>query len=301
MRQFWINLFILCFCHTAWIQAAEPEVINVWPSKPPGDTKELPPETDTTKADGRQVAGKHVIRIGNVSTPQLAIYRPKPELDTGAAIVICPGGGYNILAYDLEGTEVAEWLNTIGVTGIVLKYRVPVRDPNQKWQAPVQDAQRAISLVRSKAQEWKLDPQRIGIMGFSAGGNCAGTTAILRDRQYTVIDDIDKTSCRPDFALLIYPAYFTDKGDLKLQDHLQPTKETPPMFLVHAFDDGVTPNSSLLLAAALKKVGVSAEVHVYAKGGHGYGLRPTSEAVTQWPKRAGEWLNEQGYTKKDRK
>lgn len=283
------------------LAAAEPPtVLNVWPGTPPGDTKTLPPEGDTTKADGRTVAGRRVTRIGNVSTPQLAVYRPASAKDSGASVIICPGGGYNILAYDLEGTEVAEWLNEIGVTAIVLKYRVPARDPQKRWVAAVQDAQRSVSIVRSKAAEWNLDPKRIGILGFSAGGSAAGLAALFGDqRQYSTADRIDAVSCRPDFALLIYPAYFVERGQTQLRDDVSVPKDVPPMFFVHAFDDGIPVQNSLLLAAAVKNAGGSAEVHVYDTGGHGYGLRHVPELpVTTWPKRAEEWLARRGLLRR---
>lgn len=282
---------------------AEPLVVDLWPGKPPGDTATLPPEADTTKPTDGQVAGKRVMRIGNVATPQLHIYQPAPDKATGAAVVICPGGGHHILAWDLEGTEVAEWLNTLGVTGIVLKYRVPARDKDRRWFAAVQDAQRAVSLVRSRATEWKLDPKRLGVCGFSAGGETAGRAALAQERFYDRVDVVDDQSHRPDFAMLIYPAYFVEKDEKgkdlpRLRSDLTVTEKAPPMFLVHAFNDPVTPQSSLLLASRLKEVGVPAEVHIYPTGGHGYGLRHTSEAVTQWNLRAGQWLAEQGLLKK---
>ncbi len=208
--------------------------------------------------------------------------------------MICPGGGHHILAYDLEGTEVAGWLNTIGVTGIVLKYRVPFRDPDRRWRAAVQDAQRAMSLVRSRAAEWKLDPERLGICGFSAGGQAAALTSLLAERQYDAVDDVDKYPTRPDFAMLVYPGGLTDQDDRQLRDDIPVTRHAPPMFFVHAFDDRASVQNSLLLASALKRVGVSSELHVFATGGHGYGLRPTEEAVTHWPLRAGQWLRERG-------
>lgn len=278
---------------------AEPLTLNVWQGKPLGETKELPPEADQTKPQDRLIAGRRIIKLGNVSTPQLAVYRPAKEKDTGAAVVICPGGGHHILAYDLEGTEVAEWLNEIGITGIVLKYRVPFRDPEKRWLAAVQDAQRAMSLVRSKASEWKLDPKRIGILGFSAGGQVAGLASIFDEkRQYEPLDDIDKVACRPDFAALIYPGGFEVQGQPKLRDEVQVTKQSPPMFFVHAFDDGVTALNTLLLATELKKVGVPAEVHVYATGGHGYGLRHVDgQPVTDWPKPCEAWLKTNGIIK----
>src|SRR5262245_516047 len=158
------------------LQAGEPRVIKIWPGKAPGETKELPPEADTTKPGQGLIAGKPVIRLGNVSTPTLAVYRPTKDKDTGAAVIVCPGGGHTILAYDLEGTEVAEWLNKIGVTAFVLKYRVPARDPSKRWGAAVQDAQRAVSLVRSQAPDFGIKDNRIGILGFSAGGETAALT-----------------------------------------------------------------------------------------------------------------------------
>ncbi len=274
---------------------AEPLTINVWPGKPPGDSIELPPEADQTKPQDRLIAGRRIIKLGNVSTPQLAVYRPAKNKDTGAAVVICPGGGHHILAYDLEGTEVAEWLNEIGVTGIVLKYRVPFRDPDKRWFAAVQDAQRAMSLVRSKASEWELDPKRIGILGFSAGGQVAGLASVmLEQRQYEPLDEVDKVNCRPDFTVLVYPGGLDEKGP-KLREEVKVTKDSPPMFFVHAFDDGASVFNTLLLATELKKVGVTAEVHVYAIGGHGYGLRHVDgQPVTDWPKPCETWLKTTG-------
>lgn len=275
--------------------AAEPITLDLWPGQPPGETKKLPPEADTTKPEDKKIAGRRIIKLGNVSTPQIAVYRPENVQEATPAVVICPGGAHHILAYDLEGTEVAEWLNSIGVTGIVLKYRVPFRDPDKRWLAAVQDAQRAMSLVRSKAEEWKIDPNRIGICGFSAGGETAALTSLHKTRQYSAVDKVDESPCRPDFTLLIYPAYLVERGEVKLRDDVQVDASAPPMFLVHAFDDGVSVQNSLQLAAALKEANVSTELHVFATGGHGYGLRPTDQAVTHWPQRAGQWLRERGF------
>lgn len=274
------------------LNGGEPsQTINVWPGRPPGEMKELPPEGDTSKPGDRQVAGRPVVRIGNVSTPTLSVYRPAPEKDTGAAIVICPGGGHHILAWDLEGTEVAEWLNSIGVTGIVLKYRVPFRNPERRWEAAVQDAQRAMSLVRSRAAEWQIDPQRIGILGFSAGGETAALTALFgEERQYARLDTVDDVPLRPDFAVLVYSAGIVDRQTRAMHDYIKVTEKTPPMFLVHAFDDGVPVENCLLLSLELKKQNVPSELHVYHTGGHGYGLRPTGEPVTEWAERCAAWL-----------
>lgn len=282
--------------------ASEPaEVVNVWPGRPPGETKELPPEQNTAKPDDKGVGGRPIIKLTNVSTPTLSVYRPAKDKDTGAAIIICPGGGHHILAFDHEGTEVAEWLNTIGVTGLVLKYRVPARNPEERWEAAVQDAQRAVSLVRSKATAWGIDATRIGILGFSAGGETAGLAAIWHDqRKYTAVDVVDQISSRPDFAVLVYPAYFDVKKQPQLRDDIAITKDTPPMFLVHACDDPIPVYNSLLLATELKKAGVSVELHVFATGGHGYGMRNTGHPVNNWPQRCGEWLRHQGWLSADR-
>ena len=273
-----------------------PLILNLWPGIPPGDTVTLPPEADLTKDTDKLIAGRRIIKLGNVTTPQLAVYRPAKEKDTGASVIICPGGGFSILAYDLEGTEVATWLNNLGVTGIVLKYRVPARDPKQAWLAPVQDAQRAVSVVRAHAAAWGLDPARIGILGFSAGGTTAAyTSLLLEDRRYPALDGTDKISCRPDFTLLIYTGGFIEKFPAAMTHTIAFTKNAPPMFLVHAFDDGVSVQNSLHVATELKKAGGSAELHVYDTGGHGYGLRPVAtQPVTSWPARAEVWLNRRG-------
>ncbi len=281
------------------IRGADPKnTINIWPGKPPGETKAWPLEAETTKPTDQKIAGKPVSRIGNVSTPTLAVFNPKKELDTGSAVIICPGGGHFILAYDLEGTEVAEWLNSIGVTGIVLKYRVPAREPEKKYRAAVQDGQRAVSLVRSKAKEWGLDEKRIGMLGFSAGGETAARTALSTDRTYDVVDEADKVSARPDFAVLVYPGGLLDKEGIKLRDDIKVTKTAPPMFFAHAGDDKVSPENSVQLFLALKRAGVQADLHVFATGGHGFGLRPTENPCSQWPKRCEEWMAAQGWLKK---
>lgn len=294
------RLFVLlvALCVASPISATEEETLALWPGKPPGETKELPPEVDLTKPDDQLIAGKRVARIGNVSTPTLTIYRPAPAKDTGATVIICPGGGHHILAYDLEGTEVAEWLNSIGVTGVLLKYRVPFRDPQRRWGAAVQDAQRAVSVVRSRAAEWKLDPERIGVLGFSAGGQTAALASLFgEERQYDPLDDADQASPRPNFAVLVYTGGLFDKDQNSLLPKAKVTGSAPPMFLAHAQDDPVPAANSLLLALALKEAGVPAELHLYAKGGHGFGLRPTDDPCTRWPARCAEWLESQGLLK----
>ena len=279
------------------VALAEPKVIDLWPGEIPGPlSKADGPEQDRTKPDDRLIAGKRIIKLANVSKPQMHVFLPAADKANGGAVVICPGGGYHILAWDLEGTEVAQWLNELGFAAIVLKYRVPTGhhgDPG-KWQGPVMDAQRALSITRSHADDWKLDSQRIGILGFSAGGNAAARTAVSNgNRLYDAIDDADKNSCAANFAILVYPAWLADEeGDLKAE--LAVDKNTPPMFFAHAADDRVSCLSSVALFTELKKNNVPAELHIYATGGHGYGLRPTKMPVTRWPDRAAAWLSNQG-------
>jgi len=270
--------------------------VELWPNGAPGEKVNLGEEKDTTKPTDNVVAGKPVIRLGNVSKPTISIYRPPAEKDTGAAVLVCPGGGYNILAMDLEGTEVCEWLNSLGVTGVLLKYRVPKREGLERFTAPLQDAQRAMGLIRQNATEWKLDSRRIGILGFSAGGHLAATASCNYERRsYPTVDNADAQSCRPDFAVLIYPAYLTVKTNA---DHVAPelpiTTNTPPTFLAMSADDPVRMESALFYALALKNATVPVELHIYPKGGHGYGLRRTQEPITTWPDRATDWLRDRG-------
>ncbi len=276
------------------INAAEP--IPLWPGTVPGDKDGIGEEKDTSKPDSGKVAGKPVIRLGNVSKPSLTLFRPPKEKDTGAAVVVCPGGGYHILAWDLEGTEICAWLNSIGVTGVLLKYRVPAPRNSPRASAPLQDAQRALGLVRQHAKEWGLDPKRVGILGFSAGGHLAALASTNHEKRiYEPVDDADKESCRPDFTVLIYPAYLTvqKEGD-KLAPELTVGSKTPPTFLAQSQDDGVRVESSLFYYLALKQAKVPVEMHLYPTGGHGYGLRSSEHNVTTWPQRTAEWLRAMG-------
>jgi acetyl esterase/lipase len=270
--------------------ADKPLVVDVWPGQAPGESGKIGEEK-------MEESGK-VKRISNVTHPTLTVFRPAKDKDTGAAVVIAPGGGYNILAWDLEGTEVADWLNSIGVTGIVLKYRVPRRPGTSPNQAPPEaqmDAQRAVSLVRSKAKDWGIDPKRIGMLGFSAGGHLTAWTSTNFDkRSYEAIDAADKESCRPDFTVLVYPAYLANKDRTGLVPEIRVTKETPPTFFAHAEDDLVTAESTILMYQALKKEKVPAEMHVYSKGGHGFGLRKSDNPCSHWPELCAKWMKAQG-------
>jgi acetyl esterase/lipase len=270
--------------------ASELPTFDVWPGQAPGETGQIGPEKVEQKA-GRIP----VTLITNVTKPTLTVYKPPADKDTGAAVIICPGGAYAVLAIDLEGQEVARWLNSIGVTGIILKYRVPVRRDTPRYLPPLQDAQRAIGLARSKARDWKIDPHRIGILGFSAGGNLAAFACTRFDeRAYEAIDDVDKVSCRPDFGVAVYPAWLVKEGTDELIPELRVTKQTPQMFFAHANDDPISSASSAAMYLALKRAGVPAELHIYSTGGHGFGLRSTTQRSSTWPARCEEWMRNQG-------
>lgn len=283
----------------AALLAADPPAEPLWPKGAPNDPGVAAEEKDTTGPTGALVAGRGVIRLGNVSKPTLSIYRPSKEKDTGAAVVVFPGGGYNILAMDLEGVEVCEWLNSIGVTGVLVKYRVPARKDRPRGAAPLEDAQRAVGIIRSRAKELGLKPDRIGVLGFSAGGHLAAYVSTnYEKRAYDAVDELDQVSCRPDFTVLIYPAYLTvrEKND-EISPELKIAADTPPTFLVQTEDDGVRVENSIFYYAALRKAKVPAEMHLYPAGGHGYGLRRTDKLVTTWPIRAEEWLRSLGVLK----
>jgi acetyl esterase/lipase len=270
--------------------------LAIWPHGAPDETAAIGPEHDTTDAKGALVGGKAVIRLTNVSNPTIAIYRAPKEKGTGAAVLVFPGGGYSILAMDLEGTEVCQWLNSIGVTGVLLKYRVPARPGSARAGAPLQDAQRAIGLVRYHAKEWGLDPGRIGVLGFSAGAHLAAALSNNYDkRSYVEIDEADRLSCRPDFAAIVYPGLLTvNNAGVKLGADMKVTANTPPSFIVQAEDDPVHVENSILYYIALKEAKVPAEMHLFAKGRHGYGLRRTEEPVTAWPMLAERWMRSLG-------
>lgn len=286
------GLLSCLLCLSGVAAAAEPgEVIDLWPDTPPGPARDIGPERDTSDANSRKVAGRAVIRLGNVSTPQAHVYLPPVDQRNGSSVVICPGGGFSILAWDLEGTEVAEWFVQQGVAAIVLKYRVPTRMVDPIWLQPTQDAQRTISLVRSRCQDWKLNPQRVGILGFSAGGHTAARATLTRKRLYKPVDQADQQPFLPNASMLIYAAYLTNKDNTALADGLVVDEQTPPVFMAHAFDDRVPMQGPLHLGLALKRASVPSEIHIYDTGGHGYGLRPVDALpVTSWPDRCRDWL-----------
>ena len=290
-------ILTLCTLSVAFTVAADPNLsLPLWPNGAPGETASVGEERDTTNPTDGKVAGRPVIRTGNVSTPTLTVFRPNAGTENGAAVVVCPGGGYNILAWDLEGTEVCEWLNSIGVTGVLLKYRVPKRAGIEKHAPPLQDAQRALGLVRQHAAEWHIDPKRVGILGFSAGGHLAAIASTSGNaRTYPRTDEADDQSCRPDFTVLIYPAYLAVKGEpASVSAELKITPDVPPIFIAATQDDSVSAEGSVVFYLALTKAKLPAELHIYPNGGHGYGLRLSDRAVTTWPQRAETWLRSLG-------
>lgn len=285
------------------VAAAPTAPVPLWPGEPPVPEGAKPApageEVDRTKPDDGLVAGRRLIRLGNVHTPTLEVRRPPTDRDTGASVLVCPGGGYYILAMDLEGTEVCDWLNSIGVTGVVLKYRVPRQGGPDRHPPALQDVQRAMGLLRANAKDWGLDPNRIGVMGFSAGGHLAAAASTLHgQRTYARVDAADDQPCRPDFTLLVYPAYLAEKGGSTLVADVPVNATTPPAFVVMAQDDGVRVENAMAYASALMAAKVPCELHVYPRGGHGYGLRRTELPVTRWPERAEDWMRERGWLAK---
>ena len=276
---------------TGWPVGPGHAVLTLWPKGAPGPNMTKGTEADTSTATSEKIAGRPLVRLGNVSVPTLTVFAPKGK-STGAAVVVFPGGGYNILAIDLEGTEVCDWLTAKGITCVILKYRVPGTGPYPKSDEALQDAQRAVGMVRAHAADWKIDAKRVGVLGFSAGGHLAAAVSThYETRLYPKVDAADELSCRPDFAVVVYPGYLAlaDKGFAFTPD-IPVTKDTPPTFLVQAEDDPVHVENATAYFLALKGAGVPAELHLYAKGGHGYGLRRTQLPVTGWPDRVDDWL-----------
>jgi acetyl esterase/lipase len=278
-------------------------VMEIWPGKVPDEPGTVGPERTrmSPSLDHKQVEVTESTKmITDVTKPTITVCRPKTNQETGTAIIICPGGGYWDLYWQLEGEEVAAWVNSLGATGIILKYRVPRRPDEPKDQParrPLQDAQRAVSLVRSKAKELGIDPHRIGIVGFSAGGHLAIATATrFEKRSYSSMDDIDNVSCRPDFAILVYPGYLKPKEKDELAPGLEVPAVTPPVFLAHGGDDLISPpEHSVLMYLALRRAGVPAELHVYAGAAHDFGVRRSNHPCSTWTDSCATWLRSQGF------
>jgi acetyl esterase/lipase len=280
-----------------------PMVVDLWPGKAPEETGDGGAENSlmSPRLDHKQVEVTEPTRmVTNVTRPSITIRRPAKDKATGTAVLICPGGGYWNLYWQLEGEEVADWLNSLGVTGIILKYRVPRHSDEPKGEParrPLQDAQRAVSLVRSNAAEWGIDAKRIGMVGFSAGGHLALATATnFQKRTYEPLDAVDKLSCRPDFAILCYSGYLKAKDQDELSPGLRIPAGTPPVFLVHGGDDIISDAShSVVTYLALKRAGVPAELHVYATAAHDFGVRASEHPCSTWTQACAAWLRAQGF------
>lgn len=281
-----------------WRPAAGHVQIPIWPGAVPDATAAPGPENCTTTTE--LIAGRPCAVVNNVSRPTMTVYSPEGA-NTGAAVVVFPGGGYQCLAIDLEGTEVCEWLTSRGITAVLLKYRVPTprTGPYHESTQALQDAQRTLSLVRFHAAEWHVDPHKIGVIGFSAGGHMVTATSTRFDkRSYPPVDAADKESCRPDFAIAVYPGHlwYSDK-DFVLNPNVSVTPNTPPTFILQAENDPVdNVNNSLVYYIALKNAGVPVEMHLYAEGKHAFGLRRTELPITKWPDLVETWLKTIGMT-----
>ncbi len=286
--------------------ADKPQVIELWPGQAPDEIRLFGPERErmSERLTRNKVEVTEPTRmITDVTKPSITICRPPKDKDTGTAMLICPGGGYWNLYWQLEGEEVATWLNSIGVTGVILKYRVP-RQPDEvptsePARRPLQDAQRAMSLVRSKASEWGLHPNQIGIVGFSAGGHLVIATATsFEKRTYQPVDEIDKISCRPDFGVAVYPGYLKVKDKDELNPSIHIPAGTPPIFFAHGGSDIIAPpEHSVMMYLALRRAGIPAELHVYANTAHDFGVRPSDNPVSSWTESCANWLRYQGFLK----
>jgi len=297
-----ISLVVIVF-ETIPAFGAEPLVVELWPGKTPGDVGIM--RQETSRIHQSPLVGPTRL-ITNVSKPTLTIYQPPRDKNVGTAMIICPGGGYWDLYWELEGEEVAAWLNSVGMTGIILKYRCPRRPgeiPREPPLGPQLDAQRAVSLVRSRAAEWGIDSKRIGVVGFSAGGHLALATATgFAKRLYDPIDAIDQVSCRPDFAVACYSGYLKpkDKDGIRADLHIPP--DTPPVFLAHASDDtesygGSNAENSAFMYVALKRAGIPTELHIYATGDHDFGVRQNEKLPSSWTGLCVKWLRSRGLLK----
>ncbi len=296
----------------AWQPAQGHTQLALWPGSVPDSQPASGPETVTNTGRKELVAGRPYTYIRNVSVPTLTVYPPDKKLNKHAAVLVFPGGGYEILAIDLEGTEVCDWLTSRGITCVLLKYRVPNSGPH--WDAKcncrvkprqltaLQDAQRAMGIVRAHAAEWQVDPHKVGVIGFSAGGHLvAAISNEWRTRIYRRVDAADDLSARPDFAIGVYPGHLwesdTSRSAISFNPDIHVTRQTPPTFLVQAETDSIdNVNQSLAYYIALKNANVPVEMHLYVHGGHAFGLRRTRAPITEWPLLVERWLGTIGMT-----
>lgn len=294
MRMAAVALLVMQ-CSFGWAETPD-FIIDLWPLLPPGEQIEVGDETDFTKETDKLIAGRRIIKLGNVKTPQAHVYLPPSNLRTGASVVVCPGGGFSILAWDLEGTEVAQWLCGRGIAAVVLKYRVPTRTQSPAWLAPAQDLQRTIAIVRANAQDWSLDPNKVGALGFSAGGSTVVHAAFSAKRLYESVDQSDEQPYVPNRVMLIYSGGLPESGQSESIQDWQITESSPPIFMVHTFDDFVPVLGTTNLFQIAKKAGVNTELHIFDAGGHGYGLRHDPEfPVSKWHHLCSDWLKRAGW------
>ncbi|MBS0206617.1 MAG: alpha/beta hydrolase [Planctomycetes bacterium] len=291
MKTCFLSLLILC-CALADVGTAhEPLTLKLWPDGPP---TAMVPKSEATKKLIESYGGVGPNRISDVSDPTITVFRPdKPN---GTSVIVAPGGGFMFLSYAHEGTQVCEWLTSLGVTAVLLKYRTPTRDESEMFELPVQDAERALGLVRRHAAEWNLNPSRVGLLGFSAGANLAGHVAWDRGaRTYPQQPGLDDPR-GPDFLVFIYGGGFLDPNDKsKFRPGFRIPADAPPVFFLVAHDDKSNPIEAALLYLEYKKRDLSAELHICAQGGHGFGMRKDGKPINQWPQRCAEWMKSQGY------
>ena len=301
-----IVLLIIILCGN---NNAQEKIIKVWPDKIPGAIENLSYKVETDSNESWSW-------IKKVSDPTLDYYPAKKGISNGTAVIVCPGGGYSVLAIGHEGSQIARWLNSIGVSAFVLKYRLPSDEiMTDKSIGPLQDGQEAVRIVRRHAKEWNINPDKIGIIGFSAGGHFASSVSTHFNEK--VYESMDSISARPDFSILIYPVMSMDSsithmGSRKnllgknpapelvkrFSNELQVTKNTPPAFLVHALDDNVVPvQNSINYVLALKNNSIAGELHIYEKGGHGFGLGRQNGTESSWPEACPKWLQVNGFMK----
>ena len=303
------NLFafgVLDAQQDAWEPSQSHTQVAIWPGTPP-DAQPVPGTEYVETPKDETVAGKPIVWVSNITKPTMTVYSPEGK-NTGVAVVVFPGGGFEGLAIDLEGTEVCDWLTSEGITCVLLKYRVPSLPydwhckcrPNDLATSTLalEDAQRTIGLVRSHAAEWHINPQKVGVLGFSAGGYLvAEISTVFQRRLYAPRDAADKVSCRPDFAVAVYPGHLRAGEAYGLNANVPVTRQTPPTFLMQAEDDNIDGvNQSVAYYVALKKAGVPVEMHLYAQGGHAFGLRRTKLPITGWPQLVETWLKTIGMT-----
>jgi acetyl esterase/lipase len=283
---------ILALLTLSLARGAEPLTLKLW--TPDDRPSPMPPKSEATAKLIQSYGGVTATRLSDITDPTITVYRP--EKPNGTSVVVAPGGGFMFLSYSFEGTQVCEWLNSIGITAVLLKYRTPTRDDTDHFKLPVEDAQRAIGLVRHHAKEWQLDPKRVGLLGFSAGANLAGHASWDRDpRTYPQKPEFDDPR-PPDFIVFIYGGGFLDKEDkTKFRPGFSVPRDAPPAFFLVAHDDKTNPIESTLLYLEYKKLNLPAELHICTKGGHGFGMRKAGNPINDWPQRCAEWMKTMGW------